>query len=103
MFEVHPLLITIVITLFYNPRSHHWLRLLLSLTTKCSNLPQDVLEYLCNDTHINNGAKAIPDGIVMGVDVDSMNLQTMLNSMHHIISDLAETMTKRLLEGIPLI
>ena len=83
MFEVHPLLITIVITLFYNPRSHHCLRLLLSLTTKCSNLPQDVLEHLCNNTHINTGAKAIPDDIVMGVDVDSMNLHTTsLNSMH---------------------
>ena len=69
----------------------------------CDNLLSDVLENLCNNTHIITDAKAIPDDIVMGVDVDSNDIQ----SDHAEFdapqtSDLAEAMAKRLLEGIPL-
>ena len=82
MFEEHPLLITIIITLFCNTRSHH---------SPC------VLQ------RIITGAIAIPDYIAMGVDVDSMNMSDYVEFDAPQTSDLAETMIKRLLEGIPLI
>ena len=64
----------------------------------CDKLPPDVLEHLSNNKRIITGAKSIPDDIAMGVvDVDSM-----LNSMRAQTSDPAETITMRLLEGIPL-
>ena len=39
----------------------------------CDNLPPDVPKQICNNKLIITGAKAIPDAIAMGVDVDSMN------------------------------
>ena len=55
----------------------------------------------CHHTHLRNnklivtGTKAIPDDIALGVDVDSMNRSPQT-------SELAETMAKRMVEGIPL-
>ena len=37
-------------------------------------LPPDVLKHLCNKKLIMTCAKANPDAIAMGVDVDSMNM-----------------------------
>ena len=55
-----------------------------------------------NNKLIITGAKAIPDDIAMGVGVDSMNMSDHVEFDAPQASDLAETMTKRLLEGIPL-
>ena len=66
------------------------------------NLPPDVLEYLCNNKLIITGAKAISNYIDMGVDVDSMNMSDHVEFDAPHTSDLAETMAKRLLKGIPL-
>ena len=74
----------------------------LLVTILCDNLPPDVLEHLCNNNIIITGAKAIPDDIAMGVDVDSMNMSDHVEFDVPQTSDLAETMAKRLLEGIPL-
>ena len=79
MFEEHPLLITIVITLLYTPRSHH---------------------RSCVLQRIITGAKASPDDIAMGVDVESTNMLDHVEFDAPQTSDLAETMTKRLLEEI---
>ena len=46
--------------------------------------------------------KAIPDDIAMGIGVDSMNMSDHVEFDAPQASDLAETMAKRLLEGIPL-
>ena len=78
MFEDNPLLITIVITLLYNPRSHH---------------------SLCILQRIITGAKAIPENIAMRVDVDSMNMSDHGEFDAPQTSDLADTMDTRLLEG----
>ena len=72
------------------------------LVTICDNLPPDLLEHLCNNNIIITGAKSIPDAIAMGVDVDSINMSDHIEFDVPQTSDLAETMTKRLLEGIPL-
>ena len=69
----------------------------------CDNLPPDVLEHLSNNKCIITGDKAIPDAIVMGVDVDSINMSDHVEFDAPQTSDLAETMDKRLLEGITLI
>ncbi len=61
-----------------------------------------VLEHLCNNKRIITGTEAIPDGIAMGVGVDSMNMSDHVEFDAPQASDLAETMAKRLLEGIPL-
>ena len=82
MYEEHPLLIAMVITLFYNPRSHH---------SPC------VLQ------RIITSAKAIPDDIAMGVDVDSMNMSDHVEFDAPQTTDLAETMAKYMLKGFPLI
>ena len=66
------------------------------------NLPPDVLEHHCNNKRIITGTKAIPDGIAMGVGVDSMNISDRVEFDAPHASDLTETMAKRLLEGIPL-
>ena len=68
----------------------------------CDNLPPDVLEHLCNNKLIITGTKAIPDDTAMGVGVDSMNMSDHVEFDAPHASDLAETMVKRLLEGIPL-
>ena len=65
-------------------------------------MPPDVLEHLCNNKLIISGTEAIPDDIAMGVDVDSMNMSDNVEFDAPHTSDLAETMAKRLLEGIPL-
>ena len=101
------------ITLFYNLRSYHspcLLARLLSLTTTCcccisilcDNLPPDVLGHLCNNKLIITDTKAIPDNSAMGVGVDSMNMSDHVEFDTPQASDLAETIVKRLLEGIPL-
>ena len=48
------------------------------------------------------GTEAIPDDNAMGVDVDSMNMSNHVELDAPQTSDLAETMAKRMLEGIPL-
>ena len=48
------------------------------------------------------GTKAIPDDNAMGVDVDSMNMSDHVEFDAPQTSDLAETMAKRMLKGIPL-
>ena len=68
----------------------------------CDNLPPNVLEHLCNNKIIITGVKAIPDGIAMGVGVDSMNMSDHVEFDAPQISDLAGTMAKRLLEWFPL-
>ena len=65
-------------------------------------MPPDVLEHLCNNKLIITGTKAIPDEIAMGVDDDSKNMSDHVECDAPQTSDLAETMAKRLLEGIPL-
>ena len=62
----------------------------------------DVLEHLCNNTFITTGAKPIPCAIVMGVDVDSMNVSDHVEFDAPQTPYLGETMAKRLLGGIPL-
>ena len=69
----------------------------------CDTSPPDVLKHLCNNKLIITGAKAIPDAIAMGVDVDSMNMSDHVEFDAPQTSDLAETMAKRLLERIPMI
>ena len=49
------------------------------------------------------GTKAIPDDNAMGVDVDSMNMSDHVEFDAPQTSDLAETMARRMLEGIPCI
>ena len=51
---------------------------------------------------IITGAKAIPYDIATGVDVDSLNMSDHVEFDAPQTSDLAETMAKRLLKGIPL-
>ena len=68
----------------------------------CDNLPPDILEHLCNNKLIIPGAKAFQYAIAMGVDVDSMNLSDNVEFVVTQTSDLAETMVKRMWEGIPL-
>ena len=57
---------------------------------------------LCNNKRIITGAKAIPYGIAMGVDLDSMTMLDHVEFDAQQTSDLAETMAKRLLKGISL-
>ena len=76
--------------------------ILLYIHILCDNLPPDVLEHLCNNKLIITGAKAIPYDIAMGVDVDSMNMSDHVEFDAQQTSDLAETMAKRLMKGIPL-
>ena len=66
------------------------------------NLTSDALEHLCNNKLIITGAKAIPDDIAMGVDVDSMKMSDHVKFDASQTSDLAETMAKHMLKGIPL-
>ena len=68
----------------------------------CDNLPLDVLQHLCNNKLIITGAKAIPDYIAMGVDVDLTNLSDHVEFDAPQTYNLAETMAKRVLEGITL-
>ena len=68
----------------------------------CDNLPPDVLEHLFNNKLIITGAKAIPYDIAMGVDLDSMTMSDHVEFDAQQKSDLAETMVKGLLKGIPL-
>ena len=68
----------------------------------CDNLPPDVLEHLSNNDSIITGAIAIPDAIAMGVGVESMNMSDHVEFDVPQTSNLAETLAKRLLEGIPL-
>ena len=49
------------------------------------------MEHLCNNKLIIASAKAIPDDIVMGVDVDSMNMSDHVEFDAPQTSDLAET------------
>ena len=65
-------------------------------------MPPDVLEHLCNNKLIITGTKAIPDDIAMGVDDDSKNMSDHVQYDALQTSDLAETVAKRLLEGILL-
>ena len=64
-------------------------------------MPPDVLEHLCYNKLIITGTEAIPDDIAMGVDVGS-NMSDHFEFDAQQTSDLAETMAKRLLEGIIL-
>ncbi len=65
-------------------------------------MPPDVLGHLCNNKLIITDTKAIPDNSAMGVGVDSMNMSDHVEFDTTQASDLAETIVKRLLEGIPL-
>ena len=68
-----------------------------------ANLPRlPLLGHLCNNKLIITGTEAIPDDIAMGVDVDSMNMSDHVEFDAPQTSDLAETIAKRMLEGIPL-
>ena len=60
------------------------------------------MKHLCNNKLIITGTKTILDYIAMGVDVDSMKMSDHVEFVAPQTSDLAETMAKRLLEGIPL-
>ena len=77
-------------------------QLYIQCTLLCDNLPPDILGHLCNNKLIITGTKAIPDDIAMGVDVDSMNISDHVEFDAPQTSDLAKTMAKRMLEGIPL-
>ena len=68
---------------------------------KCDNFPPDGMEHICNNKLIITGTKSIPDAIAK-LDVDSMNMSNHVEFDAPQTSDLAETMVKRLLEGIPL-
>ena len=68
----------------------------------CDNVPPDVLEYLCNNILIITGAKGIPYDIAMGVHVDSLNMSDHVEFHSQQTSDLADTIAKRMLKGIPL-
>ena len=65
-------------------------------------MPPDVLEHLCYNKLIITGTEAITDDNAMGVDVDSVNMSDHVEFDAQQTSDLAETMAKRLLEGILL-
>ena len=65
-------------------------------------MPPYVLDHLCYNKLIITGTEAIPDDNAMGVDVDSMNMSDHVEFDAQHTSDFAETMDKRLLEGIIL-
>ena len=99
MFEEHPLLIT---SLYFITSALITAVSLRPTVILCDNLPPDVLEHLFNNKLIITDTKAIPGDIAMGVDVDSINMSDHVAFDAPQTSDLAETTTSRLLEGIPL-